>query len=330
MFHTVLSSRNCPSPCQTVPASISRKAPLKCFRVQTAVSGTRQVKSQKDVLSFLAGLFCLLTGLFLFTGVVYGQSDDLFGSDPLEQEAPEVAPSVPAASEATGETGSGTEGTEPEQSSKGDSYLVWMFKALGWFFTPVFILLSLTMVALVVMNILAIRRSVLVPKELVSQFGQCLDDNRFQEAYQIANDDDSLLGKVLASGMSQLPGGYDKAVQTMQDIGQEETLKLEHLIGYLALIGNLAPMVGLFGTVVGMINSFQVIAAGGAAPSPQKLAEGIATALFTTEIGLAIALPALAVYDIFKNRLARFILEIGIISDNFMSRFSSLNEKKKN
>jgi biopolymer transport protein ExbB len=114
----------------------------------------------------------------------------------------------------------------------------------------------------------------------------------------------------------------------MQDVGQEETMKLEHQIGYLALIGNIAPMIGLFGTVVGMIASFQVIAAGGATPSPQKLAEGIATALFTTMIGLSIAIPSLAIYDIIKNRLARFILEIGIISDNYIGRFSSVSPQK--
>ena len=119
-----------------------------------------------------------------------------------------------------------------------------------------------------------------------------------------------------------MPSGYEKASQAMQDVTQAESMRLEHQLGYLALIGNLAPMIGLFGTVVGMIASFQAIASGGAAPSPQKLAEGIATALFTTELGLAIALPALAAYDILKNRLARFILDVAVVSESFMGRFS--------
>ncbi|MGI5832194.1 MAG: MotA/TolQ/ExbB proton channel family protein [Thermoguttaceae bacterium] len=226
----------------------------------------------------------------------------------------------------------GAQGAAPaspgSETPKKESYLVWMFRALGWFFGPVFVLLSLLDVALIVMNMLAVRRVHLVPESLILEFGELMDDQKFQEAYQVAKENDSLLGRVLAAGLSRVPSGYDKAVQTMQDVGQEETMKLEHQIGYLALIGNIAPMIGLFGTVVGMIASFQVIAAGGATPSPQKLAEGIATALFTTMIGLSIAIPSLAIYDIIKNRLARFILEIGIISDNYIGRFSSVSPQK--
>ena len=222
----------------------------------------------------------------------------------------------------------GAAAADSGQTQKKENYLVWMFRALGWVFGPVFVILSLVDVALIVMNMMAIRRVNLVPESLVLEFGELMDSQKFQDAYQVAKENDSLLGRVLAAGLSKVPSGYEKAVQTMQDVGQEETMKLEHQIGYLALVGNLAPMVGLFGTVVGMIASFQVIAAGGATPSPQKLAEGIATALFTTMIGLTIALPSLAIYDIIKNRLARFILEIGIISDNYIGRFSSVTPKK--
>ena len=230
----------------------------------------------------------------------------------------------PGAANAAADSGAAGEG----QTQKKENYLVWMFRALGWVFGPVFVILSLVDVALIVMNMMAIRRVNLVPESLVLEFGELMDNQKFQDAYQVAKENDSLLGRVLAAGLSKVPSGYEKAVQTMQDVGQEETMKLEHQIGYLALVGNLAPMVGLFGTVVGIIASFLVIAAGGATPSPQKLAEGIATALFTTMIGLTIALPSLAIYDIIKNRLARFILEIGIISDNYIGRFSSVTHKK--
>lgn len=289
-------------------------------------------------ISNIKGLKCLgvlLLGLCLILvlpNILMAQDDDdLFGNSETPASAETLDPLTPSSS--TSETSSDLPDeaakSNDESQKSGDNYLVWMMKSLGWFFTPVFILLSITMVALIVMNILSIRKSSLVPDELIVKFGELLDDKKYQEAYQLANDDDSLLGKVLATGLSRIPNGYEKAVQSMQDIGQEETMRLENQLGYLSLIGNLAPMIGLFGTVVGMIAAFQVIAAGGAAPSPQKLAEGIATALFTTEVGLAIALPSLAVYDIFRNRLRRFILEIGIVSDNFMGRFSSVAEPTK-
>ena len=240
-------------------------------------------------------------------------------------DLPAAVPAVPAddaddaAQPAADESGDADDSGE---SKKSDNYLMWMVRSLGWFFSVVFALLSMTMVALIVINIVNLRRSQIVPEALVEDFGKLIDENRFQEAYECAKDNESLLGQALSTGLARMPSGYEKASQAMQDVTQAESMRLEHQLGYLALIGNLAPMIGLFGTVVGMIASFQAIASGGAAPSPQKLAEGIATALFTTELGLAIALPALAAYDILKNRLARFILDVAVVSESFMGRFS--------
>lgn len=248
-----------------------------------------------------------------------------------ESEPAAAAPDLPAAvaadpaADAAAQPAadeSGDAAADSGESKKSDNYLMWMFRSLGWFFSVVFALLSMTMVALIVINIVNLRRSQIVPEALVEDFGKLIDENRFQEAYECAKDNESLLGQALSTGLARMPSGYEKASQAMQDVTQAESMRLEHQLGYLALIGNLAPMIGLFGTVVGMIASFQAIASGGAAPSPQKLAEGIATALFTTELGLAIALPALAAYDILKNRLARFILDVAVVSESFMGRFS--------
>ncbi len=298
-----------------------------------------RLRSVVDRSSRLGQLFATLCAVFLvaaFAAVpAVAQDEDLFGD--LSPDAtladPGAAPAAPApaadadAAPAAGTVADAAESADGEEAPKGENYLVWMFRSLGLFFTVVFALLSLSMVALIVVNVLALRRDVVAPEQLAKQFGDLLDDNRFQDAYQLAKDDESILGKTLAIGLSKTSAGYAKAEQAMRDVQEEETMRLEHQIGYLALIGNLAPMIGLFGTVVGMIASFQAIAAGGAAPSPQKLAEGIATALFTTEIGLAIALPALFAFDVLKNRLARFMLDVSVLSDNLMSRFSRVEPK---
>ena len=270
-------------------------------------------------IALLAALACAFS-----TRGAFAQDDFSFDE---ESEPAAAAPDLPAAvaddaaaaQPAADESGDAGDSGE---SKKSDNYLMWMFRSLGWFFSVVFALLSMTMVALIVINIVNLRRSQIVPEALVEDFGKLIDENRFQEAYECAKDNESLLGQALSTGLARMPSGYEKASQAMQDVTQAESMRLEHQLGYLALIGNLAPMIGLFGTVVGMIASFQAIASGGAAPSPQKLAEGIATALFTTELGLAIALPALAAYDILKNRLARFILDVAVVSESFMGRFS--------
>jgi biopolymer transport protein ExbB len=91
----------------------------------------------------------------------------------------------------------------------------------------------------------------------------------------------------------------------------------------MALIGTIAPMVGLFGTVDGMIRSFIVIANTNTTPKPAELAAGISTALVTTIVGLAIAIPAMGAFNILKNRVQRLVFEVGVVSESLMSRFEA-------
>ncbi len=158
----------------------------------------------------------------------------------------------------------------------------------------------------------------------MDSFEEKLNEKDFQGAYDMARTDESVLGQVLSAGLAKLSRGYNKALEGMQEVGEEESMKLEHRLSYMALIGNLSPMIGLFGTVHGMISSFQVIAVSEATPKPAELAEGISTALFTTLIGLAVAIPAIAAYNLLRNRVARLLLEVGVTSENLMSRFEDV------
>ena len=202
------------------------------------------------------------------------------------------------------------------------SYLSWAAGSLGWFYGLVFLGLSFTLVALFVMNLLTARRENVIPTALVESFEQSLDAKQFQEAYDVAKSDESMLGRVLTAGISKVSTGYNEAIEAMQEVGEEENMRLEHRLSYLALIGTLSPMIGLLGTVDGMIDSFKLIAnTATGAPDPQALAQGISTALFTTFIGLVLAIPALAAYNLLRNRVSRLVLETGIVSEGLMSRF---------
>tara|TARA_B110000263_G_scaffold10282_1_gene8754 strand:- start:5051 stop:5908 length:858 start_codon:yes stop_codon:yes gene_type:complete len=207
------------------------------------------------------------------------------------------------------------------------SYLTWVFKALGVGYTLIFLLLSFTLVALFVMNLITSARSKVCPVHLVEDFEEMLDNKQYQDAYELAKEHESVLGSVLSAGLSKLSAGYPQAIEAMQEIGEEENMKLDHRLSYMALIGTLSPMVGLFGTVHGMIKAFEVIATGGSTPEASELAGGISTALFTTLLGLAIAIPAIAVYNILKNRVARLMLEVGILSEGLMGRFEGVGKK---
>jgi biopolymer transport protein ExbB len=218
---------------------------------------------------------------------------------------------------------------EAQPATPRTSYLAWAFGALGWSYTIVFLSLSFTMVALFVMNFLSARRDNICPAHLIEGFEGHLNEKRYQEAYELAKGDDSFLGQVLSAGLAKLSAGYAQAIEAMQEVGEEENMKLDHRLSYMALIGTISPMVGLFGTVDGMIRSFSVIATSPTTPKPSELAAGISTALFTTLIGLFIAIPAIAVYNILRNRIARLVLEVGILSEGLMSRFENVGGGKK-
>ncbi len=220
------------------------------------------------------------------------------------------------------------EGGKKEKEKRPDSWLSWMVDALGWGYLIIFFGLSFTLVTLLVMNLLAAKRDNVCPVGLVEEFEGLLDEKRYQEAYELAKSDESFLGQVLSAGLSKVSKGYSYAIEAMQEVGEEENMKMEHRLSYMALIGTISPMVGLFGTVHGMISSFSEIAVSGSTPSASKLAEGISTALFTTLLGLAIAIPAIAAYNILKNRVARLVLEVGILSENLMERFEKVGRKK--
>ncbi len=214
-----------------------------------------------------------------------------------------------------------------EAPAPSQSVLGWMWKALGPMYMIIFLGLSFTFVALFVMNLLTARRENVCPSSLIEGFEAHLDEKQYQEAYELAKSDESFLGQVLSAGLAKLSAGYPQAIESMQEVGEEENMKLEHRLSYMALIGTLSPMVGLFGTVDGMIRSFQTIATGGSTPKASDLASGISTALFTTLVGLAIAIPAIAAYNILRNRIQRLVLEVGHSSEDLMGRFQNVGDK---
>ena len=222
--------------------------------------------------------------------------------------------------------------TKPESTDDATvqdrTMLQWMFQSLGVSYSIIFLAISFTLVSLLVMNLLTARREALLPMALIEGFEALLNEKKYQEAYELAKSDDSMLGQVLSAGLAKLSRGYNQAIEGMQETGEDENMKLEHRLSYIALIGTISPMIGLLGTVQGMIASFQVIAVSSTTPPPAKLAEGIATALFTTLVGLMVAIPAIAAYNILRNRIARLVLEVGILSEDLMSRFSNVGEKK--
>jgi len=169
-----------------------------------------------------------------------------------------------------------------------------------WF---VLLPMSLITVYLVVEHSLTIRRKKLIPNgigqrivEIIRQFGPG------QLEAQITDRDD-FVSIAVVKALRQGRGDWFRMRSVLAESLQEQALGLLRRIEWVNLIGNVSPMVGLFGTVYGMIKLFNAIVIAGGQPQPAQLAEGISVALVTTFWGLFIAIPALAIYGVFRNRI---------------------------
>jgi biopolymer transport protein ExbB len=240
-----------------------------------------------------------------------------------EEAAPAEEPAAPGAAAPPDADAKAAAPAVPAQS-----YLGWLTEALGPLYSVIFLFLSFALVAVFVMDVLAARREYLLPSQLIEGFEAHLNGKRYQEAYELAKHDESFLGKVLSAGLARISSGYPQAIEAMQEVGEEENMRLEHRLSYLALIGTISPMFGLLGTVDGMVQAFAVIAHSTVTPKPAELAQGIMTALVTTLVGLWLAIPAICAFNILRNRINRLVLEVGIVSENLMSRFQNVGGTK--
>jgi biopolymer transport protein ExbB len=207
-----------------------------------------------------------------------------------------------------------------DQAAKDDSMsLLGLIKAsglIGWIICAV----SVVALAVVIENFLSLRRDKLAPPELIDEVQSLFDEGRYQEAMELCEGEQNLFARVCSAGIGKIGHSFDTIQAAIQEMGDEETVKLYQKIGWLTVIAAISPMLGLFGTVQGMILSFQKIATT-VNPAPAELAEGIYIALLTTFEGLMVAIPVLLAYAYIKNRLVIAIIEVGAIVEDLFERF---------
>jgi len=206
-------------------------------------------------------------------------------------------------------------------SPASENMLIKTWNALGTMYAITFLIMSIVLVALVVRSILAVQKSNFVPEDLVQGIETNLAENNPVGAAELVAADDSFLGNLLNASLGQVTKGKEAALDAMQVAGDAETMKIEHLIGYIALIGNIAPMVGLLGTVQGMVASFGTIASSQQTPKPSALAGGIEQALYTTLVGLYLAIPAIVIYNILRNIVQKQIQQAGSKAEQLLEQF---------
>lgn len=185
------------------------------------------------------------------------------------------------------------------------------------------ILCSIIGVSLALTYAFQIRRDAMVPPELLGELETLFEEENYEEALHVCEANPCFLSSVVGAGLFKIEEGWPEIQGAMQEEGEKETAKLHQKISYISLLAAIAPMLGLFGTVSGMISTFNVIASSDVQPKPADLAGGISVALVTTFEGLIVAIPMTVIYAVFRNRIANVVMEIGEIVEELMGRFKT-------
>ncbi|MCH1495987.1 MAG: MotA/TolQ/ExbB proton channel family protein [Rubripirellula sp.] len=180
----------------------------------------------------------------------------------------------------------------------------------GIFILLVLVALSVGAAYLLFDQVMTLRRGELIPDGVSETVRQALLTGRVAEADTACRRTPSVLSVVLLSGLSEIEFGWNQVEKAVEDSLFQQSSRLMRKVEYLSVIGNIAPMVGLLGTVTGMIFAFQQVATTRGAAGAGDLAEGIYQALVTTVGGLIVAIPSLAIYAVCRNRVDSMIAEI--------------------
>jgi biopolymer transport protein ExbB len=185
----------------------------------------------------------------------------------------------------------------------------------------VIILVSVATLALIIEFSVNVRRDKICPPELVDELEALLEEEEYQEALELCEAEPNFLTNSLSAGLPRLNEGYAKMKEAMEAQAGIEAVKLQQKVGWMLFLSNVAPMLGLFGTVSGMITAFNEIVRLGAKVTPKDLAGGISSALVTTFLGLLVAIPALAAYQYFRNKATRISIDFAGILEDMTERF---------
>jgi biopolymer transport protein ExbB len=198
------------------------------------------------------------------------------------------------------------------------NFLMHMIKSAGPVFGPIILVISLGLVALIVLLAMDLRLNVAIPPDFVEEFTDTVNKRRFKEAFDLAKNDTSFLARVLTAGMGRLQYGLDDAREVVGNTVESIKAGKEHLITYLATIGTLGPLIGLVGTVYGMILAFMELQQTNI--NAGKLASAISHALVLTLLGVALSVPAIFCHAFFRNRLIRISNDTGTIADDLLTQ----------
>ena len=174
-----------------------------------------------------------------------------------------------------------------------------------------YVLLGLSILALTIIfeRSWSLRRSVVFPSNVVKSIEEAVREGNTETALNLSRASETSIGRILWVALHNRGVRRPVLKEALEEIGRQEVAYLERFISVLGVIAAISPLLGLLGTVIGMIEVFRVISIEGVGKA-DVLAGGIATALNTTAAGLTVAIPSLVAYRFFESRVNQFIVEI--------------------
>ncbi len=196
---------------------------------------------------------------------------------------------------------------------------VWIWVREGGVVMYPILLASVLALAIFLERLYALRRSKVVPEGFVGELENFEKSGETGVLLSLCNVYDSAIARIIRAGLERLPYGLSEVAHAVEGTGQHEAAMLSTNLRMLGAISNLAPMLGLLGTVLGMIHAFSVIARMGSG-RPEVIASGISEALLTTAAGLIVAIPTLAGYHYLKGRIDRYVMEMEEVAMSFLEK----------
>ncbi len=265
------------------------------------------------------GMFILIavvaTGFVLLGGMGKGgelaaqeaTTEDLGGAAPPSLEEPTVegvSPAPPPGPAVTGETTPAPEEAEPEPGAR---LTLWQMMRAGGPVMIAILVLSVVALSLIIESFFSISVNRLLPRTFVSELDRHLENRDVDSVIRHCEESSGPVCNIVRAAVAA-GGSQEQRLDSVVSAGELEAESLFHRANYLSIFATIAPMLGLMGTVFGMIEAFNTVAFQAALGKPQLLAKGISEALITTAAGLVVGIPTMFLYFYFRSRGNRILL----------------------